>query len=112
MLLDEIKKQRVEALKTKNNSTYKILTLILGELSRLDDKSPSDEDVEKVIKKMLNTNTLTKEMVTDQLIKNLTKYQLDQLKTKVLWIKNPPNEENSDGVSEDEIMRLAFEKEL
>ena len=70
------------------------------------------KNLEKVIKKMLNANTLTKEMITDQLIKNLTKYQLDQLKTKVLWIKNPPTEENSDGVSEDEIMKLAFEKEL
>lgn len=70
------------------------------------------KNLEKVIKKMLNANTLTKEMVTDQLIKNLTKYQLDQLKTKVLWIKNPPNEENSDVISEEEMMKLAFEKEL
>jgi hypothetical protein len=51
-------------------------------------------------------------MITDNLIKNLTKYQLDQLKTKVLWIKNPPNEDNSDIISEDDIMKLAFEKEL
>lgn len=70
------------------------------------------KNLEKVIKKMLNAGTLTKEMINDTLIKNLTKYQLDQLKTKVLWIKNPPTEENSDGVSEDEIMKLAFEKEL
>lgn len=59
MLLDEIKNQRVEALKTKNNATYKILTLILGELSRLDNKSPSDEEVEKVIKKMVKSSTET-----------------------------------------------------
>lgn len=70
------------------------------------------KNLEKVIKKMLNAGTLTKEMVTDTLIKNLTKYQLDQLKTKVLWIKNPPNEDNSDVISEDDIMKLAFEKEL
>ena len=48
-------------------------------------------------------------MVTDTLIKNLTKYQLDQLKQS-LWIKNPPNEDNSDVISEDDIMKLAFEK--
>jgi len=70
------------------------------------------KNLEKVIKKMLNANTLTREMITDQLIQNLTKYQLDQLKTKVLWIKNPPNEDNSDIISEDDIMKLAFEKEL
>lgn len=70
------------------------------------------KNLEKVIKKMLNSNTLTKEMINDTLLKNLTKYQLDQLKTKVLWIKNPPNEDNSDVISEDEIMKLAFEKEL
>jgi len=70
------------------------------------------KNLEKVIKKMLNAGTLTKEMINDTLIKNLTKYQLDQLKTKVLWIKNPPNEDNSDIVSEEDIMKLAFEKEL
>lgn len=70
------------------------------------------KNLEKVIKKMLNANTLTKEMITDTLLKNLTKYQLDQLKTKVLWIKNPPNEDGSDYISEDDIMKLAFEKEL
>jgi len=52
--------------------------------------------LEKAVKKMLHANTLTKDMVTDQLIQNLTKYHLDQLKAKVLWIKNPPNEDNHD----------------
>jgi hypothetical protein len=70
------------------------------------------KNLEKVIKKMLNAGTLTKDMINDTLIKNLTKYQLDQLKTKVLWIKFPPTEENSDILSEDDIMKLAFEKEL
>ena len=70
------------------------------------------KNLEKVIKKMLNANTLTKEMITDNLIKNLTKYQLDQLKTKVLWIKYPPSDEKNDALSEDDIMKLAFEQEL
>lgn len=70
------------------------------------------KNLEKVIKKMLNAGTLTKDMITDALIKNLTKYQLDQLKTKVLWIKFPPTEENSDSLSEDDIMKLAFEQEI
>ena len=70
------------------------------------------KNLEKVVKKMLYAGTLTKDMVTDSLIKNLTKYQLDQLKTKVLWIKYPPTEENSDVLSEDDIMKLAFEQEI
>ena len=61
---------------------------------------------------MLNAGSLTKEMVTDALIKKLTKYQLDQLKTKVLWIKYPPSDEKNDALSEDDIMKLAFEQEL
>ena len=40
------------------------------------------KEFRKSYQKMLNANTLTKEMITDNLIKNLTKYQLDQLKTK------------------------------
>ena len=70
------------------------------------------KNLEKVVKKMLNAGNLTKEMITDSLIKNLTKYQLDQLKTKVLWIKYPPTEENSDVLTEDDIMKLAFEQEI
>jgi len=57
--------------------------------------------LEKAIKKMLNANTLKKDMITDQLIQNLTKYQLDQLKTKVLWIKNPPNEDMDIMITDD-----------
>lgn len=70
------------------------------------------KNLEKVIKKMLNAGTLTKDMINDTLIKNLTKYQLDQLKAKVLYIKFPPNEDNSNIPSEDDIMKMAFEQEL
>lgn len=70
------------------------------------------KNLEKAIKKMLFDGTLTKEMINDTLIKNLTKYQLDQLKTKVLWIKYPPVEDNNSILSENDIMKLAFEKEL
>jgi len=105
----------------KGNTTYKypgdaVMKYLDEEYISLTDEEKAFEstkkNLEKVIKKMLNANTLTKEMITDNLIKNLTKYQLDQLKTKVLWIKNPPNEDNSDIISEDDIMKLAFEKEL
>lgn len=70
------------------------------------------KNLEKAIKKLLNNNSLTKEMITDTLIKNLTKYQLDQLKTKVLWIKEPPTEDSNDVLSEDELGKIMFEKEI
>lgn len=71
------------------------------------------KNLEKVISKMLVQGTLSKEMINDNLIKNLTKYHLDELKAKVLAIKYPPEDDTKmKQLSEDEIMRLAFEKEI
>ncbi len=62
---------------------------------------------------MLQQSTLSQEMINDNLIKNLTKYRLDELKEKVLIIKYPPEDDaRMRHLSEDEIMRLAFEKEI
>ena len=47
------------------------------------------------------------------MINNLTKYHLDELKAKVLMIKYPPEDDTRmRHLTEDEIMRLAFEKEI
>jgi len=70
------------------------------------------KNLEKAIKKMLNSGSLTKDMITDTLIRNLEKYHLEQLKAKILLIKNPPNEEDSSILTEEEIMKLVFDKEL
>ena len=71
------------------------------------------KNLENVISKMLEQATLSKEMINDNLIKNLTKYRLDELKQKVLLIKYPPTDnERMQHLTEDEIMRLAFEKEI
>ena len=71
------------------------------------------KNLENVITKMLEQATLSKEMINDNLIKNLTKYRLDDLKTKVLIIKYPPEDDTRmRHLTEDEIMRLAFEKEI
>lgn len=59
MLLEIIKTQRFAALKEKDNATYQTLTLVMGELSRLDNKSPSDNEVTKVISKMIKSATET-----------------------------------------------------
>ena len=70
------------------------------------------KNLEKAIKKMLNSGSLTKDMITDTLIRNLEKYHLEQLKAKILLIKNPPNEEDSSILTEEEIIKLVFDKEL
>jgi anaerobic ribonucleoside-triphosphate reductase len=71
------------------------------------------KNLENVISKMLQQSTLSQEMINDNLIKNLTKYRLDELKEKVLIIKYPPEDDaRMRHLSEDEIMRLAFEKEI
>lgn len=71
------------------------------------------KNLENVITKMLEQATLSQEMINDNLIKNLTKYRLDELKEKVLLVKYPPEDDTRmKHLSEDEIMRLAFEKEI
>jgi hypothetical protein len=71
------------------------------------------KNLESVITKMLKEGSLTREKINDNLIKNLTKYHLDELKAKVLIIKYP-TEDNSKvkHLSEEEILKLAFEKEI
>lgn len=59
MLLETIKNKRFSALKDKNTATYQTLTLVLGELSRLDNKQPTDSEVVKVISKMIKSATET-----------------------------------------------------
>ena len=72
-----------------------------------------EKNLENVISKMIEQSTLSKEMINDNLIKNLTKYRLDELKEKVLIIKYPPEDDTRmRHLTEDEIMRLAFEKEI
>ena len=71
------------------------------------------KNLENVISKMLEQSTLSQEMINDNLIKNLTKYRLDELKERVLLIKyHPEDDTRMKHLSEDEIMRLAFEKEI
>ncbi len=70
------------------------------------------KNLEKAMKKMLTSGSLTKEMITDTLIRNLEKYHLEHIKTKVLLIKNPPNDDDSSVLSEEELIKLVFDKEL
>lgn len=68
--------------------------------------------LERVITNMLKRDELKKEMINDNLINNLKKYHLDTLRDMVLKIKNPPVEKKNKHLSESEITKLVFEKEI
>lgn len=51
-------------------------------------------------------------MVTDTLLKNLTKYNLNDLREKVLCIRNPSDTEKERELTEKELLKLAFDQEL
>ena len=82
----------------------------------LTDEEQAFEDTKnnlhKVISKMLDDGNLTKEKINDNLILNLSKYNLNDLKEKVLLIKNPPVEKDNKVLSEDDILKMAFDGEL
>jgi len=69
-------------------------------------------NIQNAINKMINNDTLKKEMINDTLLKNLTKYNLHDLKEMVLLIKNPPVESKKRELSEEEILQSVFEKEI
>ena len=82
----------------------------------LTDEEKKHEDIKNnlnnAINKMINDGSLTKEKITDTLILNLTKYNLNELKEKVLKIKNPPVDKKKEELTEDDILALAFDSEL
>lgn len=55
MLLDKIKQDRILALKNKYIDKKSILTVLMGEFSRLNTKEPSDDQVICVISKMVKS---------------------------------------------------------
>ncbi|WP_320034439.1 hypothetical protein [Halarcobacter sp.] len=69
-------------------------------------------NIQNAINKMINNDTLKKEMINDTLLKNLTKYNLHDLKEMVLIIKNPPKEREKKELSEEEILQSVFDQEI
>ncbi len=69
-------------------------------------------NLQSVITKMINNDTLKKEMINDQLIKNLSKYNLNDLKEMVLFIKNPPKDNVKKELSEEESLQSVFSQEI
>ena len=69
-------------------------------------------NLENAIKKMINENALKKEMINDTLLKNLTKYNLIELKKIVMLIKEPKEIDNKKELSEEEILQSVFDMEI
>ena len=69
-------------------------------------------NLNNVINKMIKDGSLTKEKINNILILNLSKYNLNELKEKVLKIKNPPLKEKKKEFTEEDLLTLAFETEL
>lgn len=70
------------------------------------------KNLSNAMSRLIQNNELKKDMINDILIENLTKYGLDDLKERVLEIKNPKPKEENPELSEDEILKMAFETKL
>jgi len=69
------------------------------------------ENLRSAITRLIDSNALKKEMINETLIKNLDKYHLDDLKEKVLVLKNPKPRSKKE-LTESDVLKLAFEVEL
>jgi len=69
------------------------------------------ENLRNAITRLLDSNSLKKEMINETLIRNLDKYHLDELKEKVLLVKNPKPRSKKE-LTESDVLKLAFEVDL
>ena len=70
------------------------------------------DNMKRVISKMLREKTLKEDMINENLLKNLTKYNLLDLKKRVLELKEPAANKKEKELSEAEILESVFDKEL
>ena len=69
-------------------------------------------NLKNAVESMIISNQLSKENITETLIRNLIKYNLHDLKSQVLEIQNPNKSNNNDVLSEEEMLKAAFNTEL
>lgn len=70
------------------------------------------QNLDNVISKMIKENALKIDMINEQLLKNLTKYNLIDLKKKVLLLKEPKKQPSKKELSEEEILQSVFDSEI
>lgn len=70
------------------------------------------ENLKRVVTKLLDEKTLKVDMINDTLLKNLAKYNLINLKKRVLALREPKEVKLKKELSEDEILESVFKKEI
>lgn len=70
------------------------------------------ENLRKAISKMIDEKALKVDMINDNLLKNLTKYNLIDLKRKVLLLKEPKKDTSKRELTEEEILQSVFDSEI
>lgn len=70
------------------------------------------ENLKSVVTKLLDEKTLKVEMINDTLLKNLSKYNLINLRKRVLALKEPEMRKPKRELSEEEILDSVFKKEI
>ncbi len=84
MLVEEIKKRIVSAMKAKRSVEKDILKLALGEIQANEarsGKSLSDQEAQKIIRKLLKSNTETLQMTSQEDRKQLLQQENEVLET-------------------------------
>jgi hypothetical protein len=80
--------------------------VILSEEEKIFEKTR--ENLSAVINKMIDDNSIKIEMINENLLKNLSKYNLVELKKRVLLIKEPKIEAMKKELTEEEIKQSVF----
>lgn len=70
------------------------------------------DNLKKVVNRMLKEKSLTADMINENFLKNLTKYNLLDLKKKVIELKEPKNLKKKKELSEAEIINSVFDQEI
>lgn len=81
--------------------------VILSEEEKIFEKTR--ENLSSVISKMIDDNSIKIEMINENLLKNLTKYNLVELRKRVLLIKEPKIKTTEKELTEEEIKQSVFD---
>lgn len=84
MLIDEIKKRALQAMKAGKSLEKDILRLALGEIQTLearDNRALSDDEASAVVRKLIKSNQETKEATSDQGQKDTLEQEIAVLET-------------------------------
>lgn len=82
MLIDEIRKRRTEALKSRDTVTKEVLNVALGEIetnAARAQRDPTDEECLQVVRKLVKSNEETRAAATDEAQKQTLTREIEVL---------------------------------